>query len=221
MRLTRSAASGQPRLKRGRQTDAGDARRAARRRDDCGAADAAVGLGSVLGYLLAGVAIGPPGCGLVTDVDADRRHRQPRRGHAAVPDRAGAAAAAAVGDAARGVRAGTAQVVFSAARCWRRWRMRPGSPGRARSVLGAGLAMSSTAIVLPMLAERDLLQAERDATGSRCCCSRTWPSSRWSRWCRCWRSDSCRTMCRGTMWRARRWWRSPSSWSAGVSWCRR
>ena len=47
------------------------------------------GFGSVLGYLVAGVAIGPAGLRLVTDVGRDRQHRQPGRRHAAVPDRAG------------------------------------------------------------------------------------------------------------------------------------
>ena len=47
------------------------------------------GFGSVLGYLLAGIAIGPDGLRLVTNVEEIASHRQPRRGDAAVPDRAG------------------------------------------------------------------------------------------------------------------------------------
>ena len=64
------------------------------------------GFGSVLGYLLAGIVIGPGGLRLITDVDAIASIAEPRRGDAAVPDRPGGPAAAAVGHAARGVRPG-------------------------------------------------------------------------------------------------------------------
>ena len=147
------------------------------------------GFGSVLGYLLAGIVIGPGGTAAHHRRRRDRRDRQPRRHHAAVPDRAGAPAAAPLGDAPGGVRPGPAQVVVTGAAlavlahaaglAW---------PGAA--VLGAGLALSSTAIVLPMLAERDLLTSGPGATPSPCCCSRTLPSFRWWRWCRCWRATA-------------------------------
>jgi monovalent cation:proton antiporter-2 (CPA2) family protein len=115
------------------------------------------GLGSVLGYLLAGVAIGPSGLGLVSDVNqiADIAslgvvmllfliglELRPRR----------------LWVMRRAVFVlGSAQVAVSAAvlagLCWA-----AGVPLAGAVVLGAGLAMSSTAIVLPMLAERNLMQ---------------------------------------------------------------
>jgi monovalent cation:proton antiporter-2 (CPA2) family protein len=123
------------------------------------------GFGSVLGYLLAGVAIGPDGLGLVTNVDQI----------AAVAELGIVMLLFLIGLELRPARLwvmrrsvfglGTAQVVVSAAvlallahgfgaLAW---------PGAV--VLGVGLALSSTAIVLPMLAERDLLasRAGRDA----------------------------------------------------------
>src|ERR1700722_10081870 len=115
------------------------------------------GLGSVLGYLLAGVAIGPSGLGLVSDVNQIAKiaslgvvmllfliglELRPRR----------------LWVMRRTVFAlGSAQVVLSAAvlaglahAIGVRW--------AGAIVLGAGLAMFSTAIVLPMLAEAKLLQ---------------------------------------------------------------
>jgi monovalent cation:proton antiporter-2 (CPA2) family protein len=122
------------------------------------------GLGSVLGYLLAGVAIGPSGLGLVSDVGqiADIAELgvvmllfliglelRPRR----------------LWVMRRAVFAlGSAQVVISAAAlaglCWA-----TGVPVAGAAVLGAGLAMSSTAIVLPMLSERDLLKGRAGRDG--------------------------------------------------------
>src|SRR5947209_10745065 len=116
------------------------------------------GLGSVLGYLIAGLAIGPSGLRLVTDVEQIANvaslgvvmllfliglELRPRR----------------LWVMRRAVFAlGSAQVVLSAAvlagLCWT-----VGVPLAGAVVLGAGLAMSSTAIVLPMLAERDLMQS--------------------------------------------------------------
>ncbi|MEA2790379.1 MAG: glutathione-regulated potassium-efflux system ancillary protein KefC, partial [Acetobacteraceae bacterium] len=122
------------------------------------------GLGSVLGYLLAGVMIGPSGLRLVSDIDqiADIAslgvvmllfliglELRPRR----------------LWVMRRAVFAlGSAQVVLSAAvlagLCWT-----VGVPLAGAVVLGAGLAMSSTAIVLPMLAERDLMQSRAGRDG--------------------------------------------------------
>jgi monovalent cation:proton antiporter-2 (CPA2) family protein len=115
------------------------------------------GLGSVLGYLLAGVAIGPSALGLVSDVDqiADVAslgvvmllfliglELRPRR----------------LWVMRRAVFAlGAAQVVLSAAVLAVLARG-AGVPWPGAIVLGTGLALSSTAIVLPMLAEADLLQ---------------------------------------------------------------
>ncbi len=123
------------------------------------------GFGSVLGYLLAGVAIGPSGLGLVTDVGQI----------ASVSELGIVMLLFLIGLELRPARLwvmrravfglGPAQVAVTAcvlavlARSFGTvaW------PGAV--VLGVGLALSSTAIVLPMLAERDLLggRAGRDA----------------------------------------------------------
>jgi monovalent cation:proton antiporter-2 (CPA2) family protein len=122
------------------------------------------GLGSVLGYLLAGVAIGPSGLGLVSDVGqiADIAslgvvmllfliglELRPKR----------------LWVMRRAVFAlGSAQVIVSAAvlAVLTHW---AGVPWAGGVVLGAGLAMSSTAIVLPMFAEADLLKSRAGRDG--------------------------------------------------------
>lgn len=115
------------------------------------------GLGSVLGYLLAGVVIGPSGLRLVSDIDQIAGiaslgvvmllfliglELRPRRlwvmRHAVFA-------------------VGSAQVAISGAVLAVLAHM-TGVPWPGSMVLGAGLAMSSTAIVLPMLAEANLLQ---------------------------------------------------------------
>src|SRR5579872_4573777 len=122
------------------------------------------GFGSVLGYLLAGIAIGPAGLRLITDVDAI----------ASIASLGVVMLLFLIGLEVRPQRLwvmrrsvfgmGTAQVAISgvalAALAHATGIAWPGAV-----VLGAGLAMSSTAIVLPMLAERDLLSspAGRDA----------------------------------------------------------
>ena len=81
---------------------------------------------------------------------------------------------AAACDAPRGVRARAARRLASPRRagalllpCW-------GSRGRPGLALGGALAMSSTAIVTKMLAERDASSPRRTAaTSSGSCCSRT------------------------------------------------
>ena len=123
-----------------------------------------VGLGSVLGYLLAGLAIGPSGLRLVIDVEQISAvaslgvvmlmfliglELRPRR--LWVMRRAVFGLGAAQVLVTAGCLAGLAHLVSIP------W------PGAA--TLGLGLALSSTAIVLPMLGERDLLTglAGRDA----------------------------------------------------------
>ena len=122
------------------------------------------GFGSVLGYLLAGIAIGPACLRLITDVDQIASiaslgvvmllfliglELRPQR--LWVMRRAvfglGAAQVAISG-------AALAALAHVAGVAW---------PGAI--VLGAGLAMSSTAIVLPMLAERDLLTSPAGRDG--------------------------------------------------------
>jgi monovalent cation:proton antiporter-2 (CPA2) family protein len=122
------------------------------------------GLGSVLGYLLAGVAIGPSGLGLVSDIGqiADisslgvvmllfliglelrpKRLWVMRQAVFAL-----GSGQVALSGAVLAVLAHLASVPW------------PGS-----IVLGAGLAMSSTAIVLPMFAEADLLKSRAGRDG--------------------------------------------------------
>jgi len=122
------------------------------------------GLGSVLGYLLAGVVIGPSGLSLVSDVDQISGiaalgvvmllfliglELRPRR----------------LWVMRRAVFAlGSSQVVVSGLvlAVLAHW---AGVAWAGAVVLGAGLAMSSTAIVLPMLAEADLLQSRAGRDG--------------------------------------------------------
>src|SRR3984885_12665302 len=113
------------------------------------------GFGSVLGYLLAGIVIGPGGLGLITDIDAISSIAS-----------LGVVMLFLIGLEVRPQRLwvmrrsvfglGSAQVVISGAAL----AVLAHAAGIAWSgaiVLGAGLAMSSTAIVLPMLGERNLL----------------------------------------------------------------
>jgi glutathione-regulated potassium-efflux system protein KefB len=122
------------------------------------------GLGSVLGYLLAGVVIGPSVLGLVTDVEqiADISslgvvmllfliglELRPRR----------------LWVMRQAVFAlGPAQVIVSAA-VLAVLAHQAGVGWAGATVLGAGLALSSTAIVLPMLAETDLLKSRAGRDG--------------------------------------------------------
>jgi monovalent cation:proton antiporter-2 (CPA2) family protein len=114
------------------------------------------GFGSVLGYLLAGLAIGPSGLRLVTDVDAIAQVAELGVvmllfliGLELRPQRLWVMRRAVFG-------LGAAQVAVSFA-VLAALAHEAGIPWPGAVVLGAGLAMSSTAIVLPMLAERDLL----------------------------------------------------------------
>ncbi len=114
------------------------------------------GFGSVLGYLLAGIAIGPAGLGLVTNVDEI----------ASIASLGVVMLLFLIGLELRPRRLwimrravfglGTAQVVVTAAALALLAHL-AGIGWAGAVVLGAGLAMSSTAIVLPMLAERELL----------------------------------------------------------------
>lgn len=123
-----------------------------------------LGFGSILGYLVAGVAIGPAGLRLVADVEQIARVSELGVvmllfliGLELQPHRLWILRKAVFG-LGLGQMVPTAVllglIAHAAGLAW---------PGAA--VLGAGLALSSTAIVLPMLAERDLLPstAGRDA----------------------------------------------------------
>ena len=114
------------------------------------------GFGSVLGYLVGGAAIGPQGLRLVTDVEEIR----------AISELGVVMLLFLIGLELRPQRLwvmrkavfalGPAQFVATAAAI-AAIAYGAGVKGPGAVVLGAGLALSSTAIVLPLLAERDLL----------------------------------------------------------------
>src|SRR5271167_2353608 len=114
------------------------------------------GFGSVLGYLLAGVAIGPTGLGLVTDVEQISQVSALGVimllfliGLEVRPARLWVMRRAVFG-------LGAAQVALSAA-ALAALAHAAGMAWAGAAVLGVGFALSSTAIVLPMLAERELM----------------------------------------------------------------
>ena len=123
-----------------------------------------LGFGSPLGYLAAGLAIGPSGLGLITDVES----------MAHVSELGVVMLLFLIGLELRPQRLwvmrksvfalGGAQVALTAA-ALAGAAMALGLPGNAAVAAGAGLALSSTAIALPLLAERDLLatHAGRDS----------------------------------------------------------
>lgn len=122
------------------------------------------GFGSVLGYLLAGLVIGPAGLRLVTDVDQIAHVSELGVvmllfliGLELRPARLWVMRRAVFG-------LGTAQVVVTAAALAFLAHLAD-APWPGAIVLGVAFALSSTAIVLPLLAERDLLttRAGRDA----------------------------------------------------------
>ncbi len=114
------------------------------------------GFGSVLGYLIAGAAIGPAALGLVGDVDQIAQVSELGVimllfliGLELRPQRLWVMRRAILG-------LGAGQLVLSAGAIALLARF-AGAEWPAAAVIGAGLALSSTAIVLPMLAEHDLL----------------------------------------------------------------
>ena len=122
------------------------------------------GFGSVLGYLLAGIAIGPHGLHLVTDVEEIGSIASLGVvmllfliGLELRPHRLWVMRRAVFG-------LGSAQVAFTAAALASLAHL-AGLGWAGAIVLGAGLAMSSTAIVLPMLAERELLTSRAGRDG--------------------------------------------------------
>lgn len=117
------------------------------------------GLGSVLGYLIGGAVIGPSVLRLVTDVDAIAQVSELGVvmllfliGLELRPQRLWVMRRSVFG-------LGTAQVVVTAAALAALGHA-VGLQWTEAVVIGGGLAMSSTAIVLPMLGERDLLSSE-------------------------------------------------------------
>ena len=118
-------------------------------------------LGSVLGYLAAGIIIGPACFGLDQQDRCHPAYRGVRHRTPDVRHRPGTAALAPVGDAQAHLRIGTRP------RCWR-----PrsaigaaayfgfGQTWQSALVIGFGLSMSSTALVLQLLAERGQLNSQ-------------------------------------------------------------
>ena len=122
------------------------------------------GFGSVLGYLLAGIAIGPGGLRLVTGVGEIASIASLGVvmllfliGLELRPQRLWVMRRAVFG-------LGSAQIVLSGAVLAALAHL-AGLGWSGAIVLGAGLAMSSTAIVLPMLAERELLTSRAGRDG--------------------------------------------------------
>jgi CPA2 family monovalent cation:H+ antiporter-2/glutathione-regulated potassium-efflux system protein KefB len=117
-----------------------------------------LGFGSILGYLVAGVVIGPSGLQLVTDVQNIARVSDLGVvmllfliGLEVQPHRLWVLRKTILG-------LGLGQLVPTAALLTLLARL-SGVPGTGAIVLGLGLALSSTAIVLPMLNERKLLSS--------------------------------------------------------------
>lgn len=123
------------------------------------------GFGSVLGYLLAGVAIGPAGLRLVTNVGEIASIASLGVvmllfliGLEVRPRRLWVMRRSVFGlGAAQVLICGAILAVLAHAAARLAW--------PAATVIGAGMAMSSTAIVLPMLAERDLLASRAGRDG--------------------------------------------------------
>jgi Kef-type K+ transport system membrane component KefB len=122
------------------------------------------GLGSVLGYLIAGVAIGPSGLRLVNDVEQIAETSSLGVvmllfliGLELRPRRLWVMRKVVFG-------LGSAQLVLGIV-ILGALAHATGISWAGSAVLGAGLTMSSTAIVLPMLAEADLLQSRAGRDG--------------------------------------------------------
>ena len=116
-----------------------------------------LGLGSVLGYLIAGIVIGPFGLALVGEEGQDVLHFPNQRGHDVVSHRAGASAVTAVAHAdldprSRGSAGRITALVIAAAS------LGIGLDLRSSLAIGLVLSLSSTAIVLQTLQERDLMK---------------------------------------------------------------
>lgn len=114
------------------------------------------GFGSVLGYLIAGAAIGPSALSLVGDVDQIAQVSELGVimllfliGLELRPQRLWVMRRAILGLGAGQLILSTAAIAFLTHLLGADW--------ASAAVIGAGLALSSTAIVLPMLAEHDLL----------------------------------------------------------------
>ena len=144
------------------------------------------GLGSVLGYLAAGLRHRPVRARAVHRPAGDPARRRARRRHVPVRHRPGDAAVAAVEPAARDLRAGRrAGGRLRRAADRRRHAGRLCAAGRLRRRHGLRAVLDRHRHADAGRARRDR-DAARASAPSRSCCSRIWRS------CRCWRwSPSC------------------------------
>lgn len=180
----------------------------------------ALGLGAIIGYLAAGIAIGPWGLGLVSNVQ-DILHFAEFGvvlmlflvGLELQPSRLWSMRRPIFG-------LGSAQVLGCAALLWAvAWAC--GLPWRVALVGALGLALSSTAIALQVLAERNLMRTDSGQKAFSILLFRTWRPSPSSRCCRCWlpgrRARAARrSPTRPAAWRWRP--RRSSAWWAGSCW---
>ena len=140
-----------------------------------------IGLGSVLGYLAAGLAIGPFGLGLFTDPETILHVAELGVvlflfviGLEMQPSRLWAMRGEIFG-------LGLAQVGVCMLLLWTVG-LSLGYPLAPSLIAGTGFVLTSTAIVMQMLRGARRARTSRRAGGSsRSCCSRIWRS------CRCWR----------------------------------
>ena len=123
-----------------------------------------LGLGSVLGYLAAGLVIGPFGLGLFSDTADHPARRRARRRALPLRDRPRDAAVAALGDARRDLRARGGAGRRSACCCSGPSGSALGYPLAPSLIAGTGFVLTSTAIVMQMLEERG---AHHPAQGRR------------------------------------------------------
>lgn len=132
-----------------------------------------LGIGAVLGYLIAGIAIGPWGLGFIRDVDEILHFSELGVvflmfiiGLELNPSKLWELRRSIFG-------AGAGQVLITAAVlgallylthfAW-----------QAAVIGGIGLAMSSTAMALQLMREKGMNRNEGGSSASRCCCSRIW-----------------------------------------------
>jgi Kef-type K+ transport system membrane component KefB len=144
-----------------------------------------LGLGSILGYLAAGVAIGPNGLRFFDDPKSVM--------HVAefgvvlflflIGLELNLARLWSMRRDIFGVGAG--QVIVSGLLMMLFPLLVIGRPWKAALIAGLGLALSSTALVMQVLEEKGETQAPHGERPLRSCCFRTWRSCLCSRWCRC------------------------------------
>ena len=125
---------------------------------------ARLGIGAVLGYLLAGIAIGPWGLGFISDVDEILHFSELRRRFSDVYHRTGVESVKLWRLRSSIFGVGAAQVAFSALILGGLLMLSDFS-WRAAVVGGIGLAMSSTAMALQLMREKGMSRSESGQLG--------------------------------------------------------